>query len=227
MIYFIEAEGFGRIKIGYSANPERRLLSLSEQAPTRLKLHLSIPGDKDVEWSLHRAFRHSRVIGEWFHISSDLCSTIVVLRQAEASDIPAIISGIAERLEKMNRAIEREARELSADLTHHLDGMLRDSAATFVKKHGSALTAFITGCTQSAAQFWANKSVLPRSHHVARMMWFDLAPFAGTPLAVPDNPKTAEARRLRRETVELAFRAKRAGIRNGTVDAICAELAEV
>jgi Meiotically Up-regulated Gene 113 (MUG113) protein len=59
-VYFIEAIGLSKIKIGTSDNPEKRLTQLTTGAAVPLKLITTIPGDVELEKSLHRRFDHLR-----------------------------------------------------------------------------------------------------------------------------------------------------------------------
>ena len=71
-LYFIEAVNTGFIKIGRSANPERRLLQLSTGSPNELVLVGKVSGGSTVESDIHGKFMHLRNRGEWFQYSSEL-----------------------------------------------------------------------------------------------------------------------------------------------------------
>lgn len=66
-VYFIEAEGLERIKIGRAADPQRRLLQLQTASPAPLRLVCSIPGGSFEEESMHKLFASDRIQLEWFH----------------------------------------------------------------------------------------------------------------------------------------------------------------
>ena len=72
MIYFIRASDSGNIKIGYSANPDIRRLSLQTGNEQRLELIGTIFGGKKEEKSLHSRFEHLRVNGEWYRGDDEL-----------------------------------------------------------------------------------------------------------------------------------------------------------
>lgn len=82
MIYFAEASDTNNrfIKIGYSAEPRRRVQSLQASCPMQVKLLGVLPGNKDTERQFHREFRRHRIRGEWYHPHEDLLDTIKVLR---------------------------------------------------------------------------------------------------------------------------------------------------
>lgn len=79
-VYFIEAVGCNRVKIGHTTNLLIRLKKLQQHAPFELKVLLSIRlksgifqgGNfslEELETELHERFREFRIIGEWFHLS--------------------------------------------------------------------------------------------------------------------------------------------------------------
>jgi len=68
-IYFIQSEG-GRIKIGQSADPFRRLSDINTHSPVELQLLVTIqvPSMNEFEKLFHEYFAAKRVKGEWFDI---------------------------------------------------------------------------------------------------------------------------------------------------------------
>lgn len=68
MIYFIKA--LNTVKIGYSANPEKRLKELQTGNSEKLELLLTIPGNKESEKAFHLYFDRARLNGEWFRLGS-------------------------------------------------------------------------------------------------------------------------------------------------------------
>jgi Meiotically up-regulated gene 113 len=75
LIYFI-ATSAGHIKIGYSANPDRRLKSLQTASSVPLRLIGTLPGTLKDEEALHARFAKYRVRGEWFTLTGALRSFI-------------------------------------------------------------------------------------------------------------------------------------------------------
>lgn len=71
-LYFIEAVGTEYIKIGRSADPDRRLAQLSTGSPTELKIIGRLGGGAEVEKELHAQFDHLRERGEWFKATPEL-----------------------------------------------------------------------------------------------------------------------------------------------------------
>jgi hypothetical protein len=75
-VYFVEAVGTGRVKIGIAEHFERRLASLRCGSPVDLNVLLVIPGRARHEHALHRAFASERSHGEWFALSERLRALI-------------------------------------------------------------------------------------------------------------------------------------------------------
>lgn len=65
-LYAIGSHPSGWVKIGYSADPERRLRILRTSSPVLLKLLWQAPGSIALEQRLHRHFHMRRGHGEWF-----------------------------------------------------------------------------------------------------------------------------------------------------------------
>lgn len=80
-VYFIEAVGLGRVKIGLAADVKKRCSQLQVASPTTLAL-LGVVGTDDVrrlEVDLHRRFSALRDRGEWFRLTKSLRATIADL----------------------------------------------------------------------------------------------------------------------------------------------------
>ena len=66
MIYFIQSDENGLIKIGSSTDPERRLRELQTSSNAPLRILLTLPGTSEEEALLHERFRNYRQQGEWY-----------------------------------------------------------------------------------------------------------------------------------------------------------------
>jgi hypothetical protein len=78
VVYFIQAEALGLIKIGSAINADKRLTALQSGCPDRLRL-VAFVGTDDViatERAMHRHFRHHREHHEWFRPGADLMAYI-------------------------------------------------------------------------------------------------------------------------------------------------------
>jgi hypothetical protein len=74
-VYFVRAGNL--VKIGCSINPRKRLSSMQSGCPTELELVAVVPGDRDMESSLHDLLADCRVRGEWFELPEDMLKAIV------------------------------------------------------------------------------------------------------------------------------------------------------
>lgn len=80
MIYFVQPQGGGLIKIGCAKDPEARLRNLQTASPVRLVILATMDGDILDEQRLHRRFRQLRQHGEWFAPAIELRSFISRLK---------------------------------------------------------------------------------------------------------------------------------------------------
>jgi hypothetical protein len=69
-VYFIGFDDY--LKIGYSADTDRRIALLQVAVPKKLVCYLVIPGSKEAERRLHDRFRKYRLNGEWFSYSDEI-----------------------------------------------------------------------------------------------------------------------------------------------------------
>jgi hypothetical protein len=78
MIYFVEAVGCDRIKIGFTKKLEERVLSLQTGCPFPVRLLRAQKGTLRDEADLHARFwsAHIEGVGEWFRASTDLLAYI-------------------------------------------------------------------------------------------------------------------------------------------------------
>lgn len=83
MIYFIQAEPNGRIKIGRSNSPEKRLANMQVGSPVKLKLIGTKNGGLAEEKHMHVVFSSHWSHGEWFEPAKELVDFILSLH-----DIP-------------------------------------------------------------------------------------------------------------------------------------------
>ena len=66
-VYFIQSVNGGPIKIGYAENVNTRLNELQIGNPEELQVIKTIRGGRDVETTIHEAFKQYRLRGEWFN----------------------------------------------------------------------------------------------------------------------------------------------------------------
>lgn len=75
-VYFIESPDLGLVKIGVSTDPCDRLKSLQTAHPRKLYLRAVIPGDSEVERSIHKKFSHLQEMNEWFRMTDEILSFV-------------------------------------------------------------------------------------------------------------------------------------------------------
>lgn len=89
MIYFIQAEDGGPVKIGYTGSSVKsRLTTLQVSSSKKLNVLAKIRGSKTFEKHLHNKFDHLRISGEWFKPEQELLNFIAELVELEISDLP-------------------------------------------------------------------------------------------------------------------------------------------
>lgn len=72
-VYFVQEENDGPIKIGWAANPIKRLSSMQSGNPRKLQLLGAIKTRRrSLERELHEKFSIDRLSGEWFSPSAAL-----------------------------------------------------------------------------------------------------------------------------------------------------------
>lgn len=83
MIYFVRQGSHGPIKIGYSAEPIRRVKELRTGSPAPLFILTTVPGERTDELAIHRRLRRYRGEGEWFAHDTEVFSVIAELENVE------------------------------------------------------------------------------------------------------------------------------------------------
>lgn len=86
-VYFIEAIGAERIKIGFtSGDPAVRLRDLQTACPFMLRVIAHVRGSMDDEAALHERFASTRAVPgtEWFHITHELRAHIQHLVEVDS-----------------------------------------------------------------------------------------------------------------------------------------------
>jgi len=66
VVYFIQAETGGPIKIGTALDVSKRIAMLQTGNPEQLVVLHTFPGQRDLESALHATLREHRIRGEWF-----------------------------------------------------------------------------------------------------------------------------------------------------------------
>lgn len=86
MIYVIGTPASTRVKVGFSADPQRRLTEIQRMSPVPLAILATWPGGQPMETELHRAMSDYHSYGEWFDfgIGVDAVSVVGYLANAIA-----------------------------------------------------------------------------------------------------------------------------------------------
>jgi hypothetical protein len=107
IVYFVRADEYGPIKIGYSATPRQRLSDLQNGSPHQLRLIGYIhPGSYHLERQLHQRFRSLRLHGEWFDPRAPLINFI-----AQVTVQCSVLLSRLDRNAKPIGSITKDARE--------------------------------------------------------------------------------------------------------------------
>ena len=113
-VYFIEAIGFDRVKIGWTTKPaQERVKALKTSSPCDLVLLGTMPAkDQLAEKLVHERFSSIRIVGEWFEKTTELLAFVEcpVLQVAET---PAPVSACVPK-SKLDEWCERDGRGPSA-----------------------------------------------------------------------------------------------------------------
>lgn len=81
IVYFVQVETDGPIKIGFTVDMAGRFGALQTSSPHALRLLGTVPGDEERERQIHEEFEHLRMQGEWFKPAPELLDFIAeVLR---------------------------------------------------------------------------------------------------------------------------------------------------
>jgi uncharacterized Rossmann fold enzyme len=97
VIYILECQTCGLVKIGYSATPDRRMKTAAREHRAKgdrrghiMAHHGFMPGDRPEERALHEAFAEFRVEGEWFGLPAKARNACVqVVKEYERKRLAA------------------------------------------------------------------------------------------------------------------------------------------
>ena len=92
-VYFIEAVGSGRVKIGRSTDVPKRLYTLDKAASSPFPFAFlgAVPESEFCETELHHRFAQYRVHKEWFTLSDEILAFISAnsMREVKETDVQA------------------------------------------------------------------------------------------------------------------------------------------
>jgi len=87
LIYFIQQQPDGPIKVGLSKDPWSRCEQLQIGNPAPIKVIGVAWGGADLEADIHRSFSHLKIRGEWFKPSDKLHELIERVSVFQGSDL--------------------------------------------------------------------------------------------------------------------------------------------
>jgi Meiotically Up-regulated Gene 113 (MUG113) protein len=82
VVYFIQEDGAGAIKIGTSKHLKKRMDEIARILPSEIVLLATIEGGHEVEWVIQQRFNHAHVKGEWFRPVPELLEYIAKVKTA-------------------------------------------------------------------------------------------------------------------------------------------------
>src|SRR5262245_43185129 len=128
-VYVIHAVGTGRVKIGYSLEPTKRLSDLQTASPFPLELIGMRPGTPDLERAIHQHLHKYHCVGEWFEIKPD--RALIVVAEFEIDQHEKMSESMATALAHLEMIYQAAIGEGSCN---------RDQ----LEKRKAALVAFMT-----------------------------------------------------------------------------------
>lgn len=113
-IYFMKPVGHvGPIKIGYAADPSKRLASCQSWSPSKLEIVAVCPGDIILERNIHGCLADCHSHGEWFHPTARVLALLYKVKQGEAIkdaiDLNDVRGSILSACQRATRAINGTA----------------------------------------------------------------------------------------------------------------------
>lgn len=108
VVYFIQRQSDNAIKIGHSTNIKCRYNTIKGRIKSDLEILCLIPGERNVEQSIHKKFNDIRIEREWFSPDTTLFEYIQSL-QTEMLNINEVWNDI--RLTLTTIQLSKETRE--------------------------------------------------------------------------------------------------------------------
>ena len=118
VIYFIQSENGGNIKIGVSRDVESRLKQLQTSNSEKLKVTNVIPGGFEKEKELHEKFKSINIEGEWFKATQKLAemAKAIPIRKLTSFEQAGKVVGVSAEYIRMIKYIEKEKPELISEI---------------------------------------------------------------------------------------------------------------
>jgi DNA-binding transcriptional regulator YdaS (Cro superfamily) len=94
-IYMVRAGDSGPVKLGFAADPNRRIAGLQTGQPEKLAVLRIMEGCRGFETALHRHFAPLRIRGEWFTHTDEMLGDLEHLRPVSAANDPTPHAALA------------------------------------------------------------------------------------------------------------------------------------
>lgn len=162
MVYFIQAECGGSIKIGLAKDPATRLNQIQRYSPLRLRIIALMDGDRSAELALHRRFLECWSHGEWFTPTPEL------IRWIHDHAAPITIEAAPATLRALFR-LKREPRQEGSRSSRVILGNAIRTARKTRRMNQSDL-GYLIGVRQRRITEWENALTYPRTTYISRLL---------------------------------------------------------
>ena len=148
MIYLIKCDKTESCKIGYSKNPENRLIQLQTGNPFSLELVTSIEGGLKKEKLIHKFFKKYKLSGEWFSYNQDIkdyfkieepyliYSSMILILKGSSDVKMKLFAALLERYSKGQEfSMSKSLKEIIAKETDCKPRSLDSAFTTLIRKN--------------------------------------------------------------------------------------------
>lgn len=158
-VYFVEAIGTGRVKVGETDDVNRRLVQLQVSCPYKLNLLGTIPENVVKEKDVKLAFKRFHIRGEWFEYS-DLVrratGMLVGEDQLKRSSSVRWIQNVVQRERRVHDSRTSTRQRVERPKTEYLEVRIEPDEKEGFKEaaeiEGIALSAWVRQTLRKAAR---------------------------------------------------------------------------
>lgn len=169
IVYFIQSGNSGPIKIGVASSLNLRLRALQNGNPEKLRCLLTVPGGRDLEQTLHAAFRSTRVRLEWFKPDQRLQAVIEALRGNSAEQALSLARSLAALAKRHEAETVAAAVKRAAAIEKLVPGMV----ARVVGSHGADKVGEVMGFGARSARNAAQGRTIPKGSALFNLLLLD------------------------------------------------------
>lgn len=127
MIYFVQVENDGPIKIGFAADIHKRISELQIANPYELSLIGCMRGDKEKEKRLHKKFVKYWIRGEWFKPGKKLLKYIYTYGNASPDNTDVIRNRMTRMSFFIPEYMEDNIRRVSESTNRSMGQVVRET----------------------------------------------------------------------------------------------------